>query len=203
MRKPDDIERLYLDFDGFFASVEQQADLVFAAGRSASYRSPGPITTAVIACSKEAKAAGVKNVMPIREAKQVCPDLILVPQKPDLYRRAHNALLCEIETVIAIGTAKSIDELTCVLDESGQHDPELLAARIKTAIATNIGTYITSSIGFAANRRLAKIACKQGKEEESRRLGSYGNGLAIWRPSDMPAPLLRVALKKFRASAQA
>lgn len=194
MRKPDDIERLYLDFDGFFASVEQQADPRLRGRPVGVVPFAGTDRTAVIACSKEAKAAGVKNVMPIREAKQVCPDLILVPQKPDLYRRAHNALLCEIETVIAIDTAKSIDELTCILDESGQRDPELLAARIKTAIETNIGTYITSSIGFAANRQLAKIACKQGKEE-SRRLGSYGNGLAIWRPSDMPAPLLRVALK--------
>ena len=26
MRLPETIERLYLDFDGFFASVEQQAD---------------------------------------------------------------------------------------------------------------------------------------------------------------------------------
>jgi DNA polymerase IV len=26
VRKPATIERLYLDFDGFFASVEQQAD---------------------------------------------------------------------------------------------------------------------------------------------------------------------------------
>lgn len=26
MRKPETIERLYLDFDGFFAGVEQQAD---------------------------------------------------------------------------------------------------------------------------------------------------------------------------------
>jgi DNA polymerase-4 len=26
MRKPETIERLYLDFDGFFASVEQQCD---------------------------------------------------------------------------------------------------------------------------------------------------------------------------------
>lgn len=132
--------------------------------------------------------------MPIKEAKRLCPDLILVPQKPDLYRRAHNALLCEIETVIAIDTAKSIDELTCVLDDSGKRDPELLAARIKSAISDNIGPFITCSIGFAANRQLAKIACKAGKEETKRR-GSYGNGLAIWWPAIMPDPLLRVELE--------
>lgn len=188
MRKPDEIERLYLDFDGFFASVEQQADPRLRGRPVGVVPFSGTDRTAVIACSKEAKAHGVKNVMPIAEARRVCPDLILVPQNPDLYRRAHNALLCEIETVIAIDTAKSIDELTCVLDDSGRRDPELLAARIKAAIADNIGRCITSSIGFAANRQLAKIACKAGKEE-SKRLGSYGDALAIWRPGDMPEPL--------------
>src|SRR5690606_4361428 len=49
----------------------------------------------------------------------------------------------------------------------------------------------TCSIGFAANRQLAKMACKQGKRSD----GRYGDGLAIWRPEDLPAPLLAVALE--------
>src|SRR5690606_18291434 len=194
MRLPETIERLYLDFDGFFASVEQQCDRRLRGRPIGVVPFKGTDRTAVIACSKEAKARGVKNVMPVREAKQLCPELILVPQKPDLYRRAHNALLCEIETVIAIDTAKSIDELTCVLDDSGKRDPELLAARIKAAIAENIGPFITCSIGFAANRQLAKIACKAGKDE-SKQTGSYGNGLAVWWPAIMPKPLFKLALE--------
>ena len=102
MRKPETIERLYLDFDGFFASVEQQCDKRLRGRPVGVVPFEGTDRTAVIACSREAKAYGVKNVMPIGEAKQLCPDLILVPQKPDLYRRAHNALLSEIETVIGL-----------------------------------------------------------------------------------------------------
>ncbi|RUV54879.1 type VI secretion protein ImpB, partial [Mesorhizobium sp. M1A.F.Ca.IN.022.02.1.1] len=116
MRKPETIERLYLDFDGFFASVEQQCDRRLRGRPVGVVPFEGTDRTAVIACSREAKAYGVKNVMPIKEAKRLCPELVLVPQKPDLYRRAHNALLSEIETVIPIDTAKSIDELTCRLD---------------------------------------------------------------------------------------
>lgn len=194
MRKPETIERLYLDFDGFFASVEQQADKRLRGRPVGVVPFEGTTRTAIIACSKEAKALGVKNVMPIKDALRICPDLVLVPQKPDLYRRAHNALLCEIETVISIDTAKSIDELTCVLDENGKRDPELLAARIKATISENVGPFITSSIGFAANRQLAKMACKAGKEE-TKRYGTYGNGLAIWWPSSMPAPLFKVELE--------
>lgn len=191
MRKPETIERLYLDFDGFFASVEQQCDRRLRGRPVGVVPFEGTDRTAVIACSREAKAFGVKNVMPIKEAKRLCPELVLVPQQPDLYRRAHNALLSEIETVIPIDTAKSIDELTCRLDEPGRVDPHALSARIKAAIAENVGPWITCSIGFAANRQLAKIACKEGK----RGGGRYGDGLMIWRPEDLPAPLLAVALE--------
>lgn len=185
MRLPETIERMYLDADGFFASVEQQCDKRLRGRPVGVVPFEGTDRTAVIACSREAKAYGVKNVMPIAEAKKLCPDLVLVPQKPDLYRRAHNALLSEIETVIPIDTAKSIDELTCKLDGAARADPQLLAARIKATIADNIGPFITCSIGFAANRQLAKMACKIDKP----------NGTMIWHPRDMPAPLFRVVLE--------
>lgn len=190
MRKPETIERLYLDFDGFFASVEQQCDRRLRGRPVGVVPFAGTSRTAVIACSREAKAYGVKNVMPIDEARRLCPDLVLVPQKPDLYRRAHNALLSEIETVLPIDTAKSIDELTCRLDDAGREDPHSLSTRIKAAIA-EIGPWITCSIGMAANRQLAKIACKEGK----RGVGRYGDGLLIWRPEDLPEPLFAVAME--------
>ncbi|GAA2888319.1 DNA polymerase-4 [Aminobacter niigataensis] len=190
MRKPETIERMYLDFDGFFASVEQQADRRLRGRPVGVVPFDGTDRTCVIACSREAKAFGVKNVMPVAEARQLCPDIVLVPQKPDLYRRAHNALLSEIQSVIPIDAVKSIDELTCRLDGEGRRDPQHLAARLKTTLANNVGTVITSSVGFAANRQLAKMACKEGKRSGA----TYGNGVMIWRPEDLPAPLLGLKL---------
>ncbi len=191
MRKPDTIERLYLDFDGFFASVEQQADRRLRGRPVGVIPFEGTDRTCVIACSREAKAFGVKNVMGVAEARAACPDIILVPQKPDLYRRAHNALIAEIQSVIPVDAVKSIDELTCRLDDAGRRDPELLVARLKSTLAENVGPYITSSVGIAANRQLAKMACKAGKKS----VGRYGDGLMIWRPQDMPAPLLAINLE--------
>lgn len=144
----------------------------------------------MIACSREAKQFGVKNVMNIADARKLCPDIVFVPQKPDLYRRAHNTLLAEIETVIPIDTVKSIDELTCRLDEAGRSDPLLLAAKLKDTLARNVGNHITCSVGFAANRQLAKMACKVGKKAGA----TYGDGAMIWRPEDLPAPLLALPL---------
>ena len=191
MRKPDTIETLYLDFDGFFASVEQQADRGLRGRPVGVVPFAGTDRTSVIAVSREAKMLGVKNVMRIDEAKRICPDIILVPQKPDLYRRAHNTLIAEIKSVIPIDAVKSIDELTCKLDASGRRDPETLANKIKTTIANNVGPFITSTMGFAANRQLAKMACKAGKKSP----GRYGNGFCVWKPEDMPGPLLQVELE--------
>ncbi|MFV2091941.1 MAG: type VI secretion protein ImpB [Hyphomicrobiales bacterium] len=183
MRKPDTIERLYLDFDGFFASVEQQAHPHLRNRPVGVVPFEGTDHTCVIACSRQAKALGVKNIMNISEAKAVCPDIVLVPQSPDLYRRAHNALLSEIAAVIPIAAVKSIDEITCDLQPRDIADPEALAGTIKGRIRDHIGPHITCSIGFAANRHLAKITGKQNKPD----------GVTIWRPQDMPGALLPVA----------
>ncbi|MDE2133328.1 MAG: type VI secretion protein ImpB [Alphaproteobacteria bacterium] len=187
MRKPETIEKLYLDFDGFFASVMQQA-MPHLRGRPVGvipFETSAANSTVVIACSKEAKAAGCKNVMRVPDARVICPDIILVTQRPDLFRRAHNALLNEISCEIPIETVKSIDELACKLDRHNIAEPNALAQRIKSRIRHNIGEQITCSIGFAANRLLAKIACKVDKP----------NGVTIWPPPDMPMPLLALPLE--------
>jgi DNA polymerase IV len=186
MRRAETIEKLYLDFDGFFASVMQQA-MPELRGRPVGvipFETKAAYSTSVIACSKEAKAAGCKNVMRVPEALDICPELVLVTQRPDLFRRAHNALLNEITCEIPIETVKSIDEITCRLDKTAIAAPARLAEKIKQRIHANIGEHITCSIGFAANRLLAKIACKVDKP----------NGVTIWRPEDMPEPLCALPL---------
>jgi DNA polymerase-4 len=186
MRKAETIERMYLDFDGFFASVMQQK-MPELRGKPVGvipFETDKAEYTSVIACSKEAKAAGCKNVMSVPDARLICPNIILVAQRPDWYRDAHNNLLNEISCEIPIETIKSIDELACELDKTTSADPRGLARRIKERLHNNVGEYITCSIGFAANRQLAKMACKIDKP----------NGVTVWRPEDMPQPLYALPL---------
>ena len=185
MRHPNEIERLYLDFDGFFASVEQQVHPHLRGKPVGVVPFKDAQHTCVIACSREAKLRGVKNVMNIEEARARCPDTILVPQSPDLYRRAHNTLLSEISAVIEIDAVKSIDELTCRVSPSERDDPRALGLRLKNRVADNVGPFIKCSIGFAANRQLAKMACKAGKPD----------GNLVWHPDEMPGPLLKLTLR--------
>ncbi|MEL7451979.1 MAG: type VI secretion protein ImpB [Pseudomonadota bacterium] len=187
MRQPETIESLYLDFDGFFASVMQQA-FPRLRGRPVGvvpFDVSNAKHTAVIACSKEAKALGVSNVMRVPDALSICPELVLVSQRPDLFRRAHNALLNEIHCVLPIETIKSIDELSCTLSPTEVRHPKELAANIKARLADNVGEHVTCSIGMAPNRLLAKIACKVGKP----------NGVTIWPPECLPGPLLKMTFE--------
>lgn len=184
MRKPATIERLYLDFDSFFASVEEQA-------RPALRGLPIGVTpfdkanhTCVIAANKLAKKHGVKTGMAVRDAQQKCPNIQLVPQSPDLYERAHRRLLLAIERVLPIDMVCSIDELTCRLSPQDITDPEGLSFRIKKELKNQLGSYITCSIGLAPNRQLAKIASDMGKPD----------GLTIFRPEDLPGRLFDLAL---------
>jgi len=82
---------LFVDLNSYFASVEQEARPELR-GRPVGvipFETSAAYSTVVIACSKEAKAAGCKNVMRVPEALALCPDLVLVTQRPDLFRRGH------------------------------------------------------------------------------------------------------------------
>jgi DNA polymerase-4 len=185
MRKPNSPERLYLDFDGFFASCEQFAHPHLRGKPVGVVPFAGAVNTCVIACSPEAKKRGVSNVMTVKDALRICPDLILQPQNPDLYRRAHNGLLAEIAMVIPIDAVKSIDELTCRLDPIQQRNPLAVGEAIKARLLKLTGPWIKCSVGYAANRQLAKMACKAGKPD----------GNMLWHPDDMPGPLLKVSIR--------
>src|SRR3954453_3716821 len=81
MRRPDQLEVLYLDFDGFFASVAQQADPRLR-GKPVGivpFDAAPTKSMTVIAVSKEAKRLGVKNVMRVPDVLAICPEIILVP----------------------------------------------------------------------------------------------------------------------------
>jgi DNA polymerase-4 len=174
MRKPIHAEVMYTDADGMFASCEQ---FMHPHLREKPVGIVPMITgsSCVIAVSREAKAMGVKNVMPIEEARRVCPGLIEWPQHPDLYRRAHNELLSEISMVVPIDTVKSIDELCCVLGANQVEDPLAVGLAIKARIKDVFGPWINMSMGYGPNRLLAKMACKAGKPA----------GNMVWSPRNL------------------
>ena len=110
MRKPTTIECLYLDFDGFFASVEQQAKPYLRGKPVGIVPFDGTRHTAVIAVSKEAKARGCTNIMSYEEARRIAPKSFLYLNRRT-FIGARIMPLWQINTIIPIDAIKSIDEL--------------------------------------------------------------------------------------------
>lgn len=57
-------------------------------------------------CPRDAKAAGVKNVVSIHEVKQICPDRSVVPQKLDLSQLYHDEIAAKATYKNAAATAR-------------------------------------------------------------------------------------------------
>lgn len=150
---------LYIDFNSYFASVEQQLRPELR-GRPVAVVPVETDSTCAIAASYEAKAFGIKTGTPIYEAKKKCPGLICVLATHERYVDYHHRILEEVDHHIPVSRVCSIDEVACeLMDNERSHARTAeIAASIKRGLAQNVGEYIKCSIGVAPNRYLAKVA---------------------------------------------
>ena len=180
---------LYFDLNSYFASVEQQLEPTLR-GRPVAVAAVHTDSTAAIAASYEAKAFGIKTGTPIWEAKAKCRDLIVVPARHQEYVRFHHAVIAEVERHVPVTAVCSIDEVACRLmdNENSVAGVEALARRIKAGVRANVGECLTSSIGVAPNRLLAKIASDMQKPDGLTVLdaASLHERLCELKPNDIP-----------------
>nr|WP_310522858.1 type VI secretion protein ImpB [Polymorphobacter sp.] len=157
---------LYLDLNSYFASVEQQLDPAIR-GRPVVVAPVDSDATSAIAASYEAKAFGIRTGTKIYDAKAMCRDLVIVPGRHEKYVRFHHRIIAEVGNHVPVTAVCSIDEVACRLmdNENGVAEVTALAARIKAGIRANVGECLTSSIGVAPNRLLAKIAADMQKPD--------------------------------------
>ncbi len=83
--------QLFVDMNAFFASVEQQ-ERPELRGKPIIVCPMITDNTCAIAASYEAKKLGIKTGTGVKEAKQICPSVILVESRPDLYVKYHDRL---------------------------------------------------------------------------------------------------------------
>ena len=179
------IERLYLDFDSFFATAEQHFNPKLR-GRPVGVVPLDTPNTGCIAISREAKALGLKSNASIRDARQLIPDMIFVVARHDVYVRLHNRILDVIGACLPIAHVRSIDEVVCTLTADEAAEGSALALRIKHALQVNFSDVLTCSIGMASTELLAKIAAEMNKPD----------GFALIDASNLPAALNHIPLQK-------
>ena len=157
---------LYVDFNSYFASVEQQLRPELR-GCPVGVLPVMAETTCCIAASYEAKAFGIRTGTGVAEARQRCPDIVFVEARPALYVEKHHELIAVVESCTPVGRVLSIDEMVCPLMGS-EREPRAalrLAELIKQTIATRVGKHLRCSIGIAPNTFLAKLASNMKKPD--------------------------------------
>jgi DNA polymerase-4 len=150
---------LFVDMNSYFASVEQEARPELR-GRPVGVVPMMADTTCCIAASYEAKAYGVKTGTLVGDAKKMCPGLVLVEARHQLYVEYHHRIVEAVESCLPVTAVMSIDEMACRL--MGRERPLLaaleLGRKVKASIKEKVGSTLRSSVGLATNRYLAKIA---------------------------------------------
>ncbi|MBI2595497.1 DNA polymerase IV [Candidatus Daviesbacteria bacterium] len=154
---------LHIDFNSYFATVEQQANPRLR-GKPIGVTGGDRMERTVLgAASVEAKRLGVKTGMPIWEAQKLCPDLILVRGDSDKYLECTKRFLNILKDYSPKLEVFSIDEVF-LETESGKYNFFLdsgllqLATQIKSRIRSEIGEWITCSVGISYNKLMAKLA---------------------------------------------
>ncbi len=183
---PRPLRWLFLDLNSYFASVEQQLDPALR-GKPVIVAPVGSDTTVAIAASVEAKRYGITTGTPVWEAKRLCRELLIAPARHDKYVEFHDAVVAEIWKHIPVTRVCSIDEVACrLLDNENSPDQAMaLARRIKAGIRANVGECLTSSVGIAPNRLLAKLASDMQKPD----------GLIVLTAEQLPHRLFDLALR--------
>ncbi len=155
---------IHIDADSFYASVEMREDpslagKPLAVGGSAEKR--GVIAT----CNYEARKFGVRSAMPSSRALQLCPQLIILRARFDLYREVSR----QFHQVFRRFTDKieplSLDEAYLDVSDCEQFkgSATLIAQEIRRAIRQELE--LTVSAGIAPNKFLAKVGSDWDKPD--------------------------------------
>ncbi len=163
---------LHADLDAFYASVEQRDDPRL---RARPVAVGGGV---ILAASYEARRRGVRTAMGGRQARGLCPDLIVVPPRFDAYVEASGEVFAIFRDTTPQVQGVSIDE--AFLDVRGLRrvdptPPVGVAARLRARVRDEVGLPIT--VGVARTPFLAKVASRVAKPD----------GLLLVPPSDEAA----------------
>jgi len=182
------LRMMVVDFNSYFASVEQQ-ERPELRGHPVVVLPVMTDSTCCIAASYEAKRFGVKTGTNAGEARKLCPGLVVLEARPDLYVKYHHRLIAAIDSCLPVTQVLSIDEMSCALLGRWQERETALglARQIKERISATVGECLRSSIGIAPNGFLAKTASDMQKP----------NGLVVLDEADLPTALLRLQLRDF------
>ena len=154
---------LHADLDAYYAQIEQRDDpglkgKPVAVGKDGTR---GVVTTA----SYEARRFGVGSAMPVATAKRLCPQLIVVPIRMDVYRQESQKIHEVFARYTDLIEPLSLDEAYLDVTEAKQGPPlgTLLAQCIRADLRDAVD--LTASVGVSYCKFLAKLGSGMNKPD--------------------------------------
>jgi len=151
---------IHVDMDCFYAAIElrERPELVGKPVAVGGTSGRGVLTT----CNYEARKYGCRSAMPAFKARELCPKLIMLPVRGELYRKESHRIREIFGQFTELIEPLSLDE--AYLDVSRLNST---AAAIAWEIRHRIReeTKLTASAGIGRNKFLAKISSDWNKPD--------------------------------------
>ena len=162
---------MHIDMDCFFVSVSLRSypDLrgkpVGVAHAKGNKHDGSESWSEIASCSYEARKSGVKNGMFVGPAKNICPDLKIIPYDFEGYQSVAQTLYDTVSQytldIQAVSCDEMIVDLTSLFNSIASFDEIDFGEQLRREIYE--ATLCTASIGMGPNILLAKIATKSAK----------------------------------------
>ncbi|GHE74593.1 MULTISPECIES: DNA polymerase IV [Roseivirga] len=169
---------LHLDLDTFFVSVERLLDSrlmgkpVLIGGTSDR--------GVVASCSYEARAYGVHSAMPMKRAKELCPDAIQIRGNSGTYTKYSEMVTEIIKETVPLYEKTSIDEFYADLTGMDRFfNSYQMSTELRKRIIKETGLPI--SFGLSKNKTVSKIATGEAKPNNQLRI-DYGKEKTFLAP---------------------
>lgn len=176
---------IHIDMDAFYASIEQRDNPALKGKPIAVGHAEK--RGVVAAASYEARKFGVRSAMPSLRAKKLCPELIFIPGRMDVYKGVSAEIQEIFHEYTDIIEPISLDEAFLDVTENKPHI-ELavdIAKEIKAKIRERC--HLVASAGVSYNKFLAKIASDYRKPD----------GLCTIHPSQALDFIARLPIESF------
>ncbi|MEZ4758657.1 MAG: DNA polymerase IV [Flavobacteriales bacterium] len=176
---------LHLDLNTFFVSVERLREPKLN-GRPVLIGSDSD-RGVVASCSYEARAFGIRSAMPMKVAKQLCPEAIILRGDSGLYLRKSDEVTEVVRAHVPLFEKSSVDEFYVDLSGTDRFFGSWkLATELRQRIAKETG--LPNSIGLSINKTVSKVATGEAKQG----LGELQVPLGTEKPFLAPMPIERI-----------
>ncbi|RAW02969.1 DNA polymerase IV [Pseudochryseolinea flava] len=178
---------IHIDMDAYYASIEQRDNPEYKGKPIAVGGSPEGRGGVIATASYEARKYGVRSAMPSRRAKELCPQLIFVRPRFEVYKEVSGKIREIFSRYTDLIEPLSLDEayLDVTVDKLNIGSAIDIAKLIKQSIKDEL--HLTASAGVSVSKFVAKIASDMQKPD----------GLTFIGPSKIVSFMESLPVEKF------